>query len=102
MFLVSLYRSPSQVIDEFDYFMREFENIIKNINNPGNPNLILIVGDFNAKLSTWKLDDNDTFEGIEIGNPTSSYGLVQIISDAKHVLPNSSSSIDLLFNQLIN
>ena len=101
-YLVSLYRSPSQDIDEFDYFMREFENIINNISNPGNPNLILIVGDFNAKLSTWKLDDNDTFEGIEIGNLTSSYGLVQIISDATHVLPTSSSCIDLIFTNQPN
>ena len=101
-FVVSLYRSPSQNIDEFDSFMRDFEHIISSINNPNNPSLILIVGDFNARLSSWKADDPDTFEGIEIGNLTSSYGLVQIISDPTHILPNSSSCIDLIFTNQPN
>ena len=101
-FLVSLYRSPSQNPEEFDIFMREFEKIIDSISTPGNPNLILITGDFNAKLSTWNPNDIDTFEGIEIGNLTSSYGLMQIISDPTHILPNSSTCIDLIFTNQPN
>ena len=33
---------------------------------------------------------------------TSSYGLTQIISDSTHILPNSSSCIDLLFTNQPN
>ena len=100
--IVSLYRSPSQSNDEFEFFMKEFEVILENISNPGNPNLIIIVGDFNARLSSWKTDDPDTHEGIEIDSLTSSYGLTQIISSPTHILPNSSSCIDLFFTNQPN
>ena len=101
-YIVSLYRSPSQNNEEFENFMNKFENIIDKISTPGNPNLIFIVGDFNAKLSTWNPVDVDTFEGIELGNLTSSYGLSQIISDPTHILPNSSTCIDLIFTNQPN
>ena len=93
----SLYRSPSHNNEEFNFFMREFETILENISDPGNPNLIFVVGDFNAKLSNWKTDDPDTHEGIEIDSLTSSYGLTQIISSPTHILPNSSTCIDPFF-----
>ena len=101
-FIVSLYRSPSQDNDAFDSFLSEFEIILNSIVNPNNPNHIIIVGDFNAKLSTWKKDDPDTREGIEIGSLTSSFGLTQIITEATHILPNSSTCIDLLFTNQPN
>ena len=34
-FIVSLYRSPNQDNDEFDSFIREFENIINTLSAPG-------------------------------------------------------------------
>ena len=101
-FIVSLYRSPSQSSDEFDLFMKEFETIIENISVPGNPNLVFIVGDFNAKLSTWKTDDHDTPEGVDIAAVTSSYGLTQLIKEPTHILLNSSTCIDLLFTNQPN
>ena len=101
-FIVSLYRSPSQTLAEFDNFITKFEAIIDKIITPGSPNLIFIIGDFNAKLSTWNHDDPDTNEGIEISTITSSYGLTQIINEPTHILPNSSSCIDLLFTNQPN
>ena len=94
--LACLYRSPSQSSDEFDTFLIKFEDMIELIFD-FDPNIVLILGDFNAKLSSWKIDDNDTLEGISINDITSSYGLTQIISDPTHILPNSSSCIDLIF-----
>ena len=101
-FIVSLYRSPSQTDAEFDEFIEKFEKIIDYITTSDSPNLIFIIGDFNAKLSTWKHDDPDTEEGIEISTITSSYGLTQVISEPTHILPNSSSCIDLLFTNQPN
>ena len=101
-FIVSLYRSPSQTPAEFDDFIAKLEIIIDNIITPSSPNLIFIVGDFNAKLSNWNHDDPDTDEGIEISTITSSYGLTQIINEPTHILPNSSSCIDLLFTNQPN
>ena len=61
------------------------------------PYFILILGDFNARLSTWDVNDIDTFEGKKINELTSSYGLHQIISEPTHLLDNSKSCIDLIF-----
>ena len=94
--LVCLYRSPSQSSDEFDTFLIKLEHMIDTIFNY-DPNIVLVLGDFNAKLSSWKTDDNDTLEGICINDLTSSYGLTQMISDPTHILPTSSSCIDLIF-----
>ena len=55
------------------------------------------MGDFNARLSSWNIDDVDSFEGKKIDELTSSYGLSQIISEPTHILPNSNSCIDLIF-----
>ena len=82
--------------------MSEFEIILNRIITPINPSFVIIVGDFNAKLSIWKKDDPDTREGVEIGALTSSFGLTQMISEATHILPNSSTCIDLLFTNQPN
>ena len=95
-FLVTLYRSPSQSLIEFDGFMTNFENLIDSIHSL-NPYFIIILGDFNAKLKKWKTDDIDTNEGKRINDVTSSYALSQIISGPTHILPHSSSCIDLIF-----
>ena len=95
--IVTLYRSPSQSSNEFDYFLLEFETLIDNIYNYDNNASIMILGDFNAKHSSWKPDDSESDEGIRIDAITSSYGLSQLISDPTHILGNSSSCIDLIF-----
>ena len=100
--IVSLYRSPSQTPDDFDYFIKEFDCILDKISTPGNPNLLFILGDFNAKLNSWNIGDHDTEEGIEINALTSSYGLTQIISEPTHILQNSASCIDLIFTNQPN
>ena len=62
-----------------------------------NPYFVILLGDFNAKLKKWKLDDNDTNEGTKIDAVTTSFGLSQIISGPTHILANSTSCIDLIF-----
>ena len=77
--MVTLYRSPSQSDIEFDDFVKKFELLLDNLYNL-NPYFVILLGDFNAKLKKWKLDDNDTNEGTKIEAVTSSFGLSQIIS----------------------
>ena len=40
-----------------------------------NPYLLVVLGDFNAKLRQWYDKDNSTSEGILIENITSQFGL---------------------------
>ena len=94
--LVTLYRSPSQCPETFAEFLDNFENDLRTIYTL-QPFMIIVLGDFNAKLSNWCPSDSSSNEGIQIDSAASCYGLHQLISEPTHVLPNSSSCIDLIF-----
>ena len=66
------------------------------------PFLITVLGDFHAKSSNWYSDDSSSNEGIQIDSIASYYGLHQLISEPTHILPNSSSCIDLIFTSQPN
>ena len=82
---MSMYRYPSQTIDEFDSFLTKFEHLIDTIYN-FDPHLIVLLGDFNDKLSSWYIDDSDIYEGRKIDEITSLYRLSQIVSEPTHIL----------------
>ena len=61
-----------------------------------NPHFILVTVDLNVRSSSgWKNDV--TSEGSQVDAVTWSYGLSQLIREPTHILPNSSSCIDLIF-----
>ena len=93
---VALYRSPSQSPDDFATFSHNFEMTLDLVSKK-NPFLIVVLGDFSAKLSQWHDKDSSTSEGISIENITSQFGLHQIINEPTHILEDSSSCIDLIF-----
>ena len=98
---VAFYRSPSQSQDDFATFSDNFEMTL-DLASKKNPFLIVVLGDFNAKLSQWHDKDSSTSEGISIENITSQFGLHQIINEPTHILENSSSCIDLIFTSQPN
>ena len=61
----------------------------------------VILGDFNARSQLWWSDDI-TCEGSHIDSSTTTYGFHQLISDPTHLLPDSSSCIDLIFTDQPN
>ena len=63
---------------------------------------VLITGDFNVRSTNWWKNDLSTSEDTQVDSLTTSYGLSQIISDPTHILPNSSSRIDLIFTNQPN
>ena len=95
-YIMSLYRSPSQTNDKFDNFLKNFDHTLNQINSL-NPSFVMILGDFNAKSSSWCTDDLTSNEGFQVETVTSFYGFTQLISTPTHILPNSSSCIDLIF-----
>ena len=100
-FIVSLYRSPTQTATEFNNFLSNFEHLLNHISNL-NPYMCIVLGDFNARSSSWCTGEINTFEGLQIEALTSFYNLIQIISDPTHILPRSSSCIDLIFTDQPN
>ena len=66
------------------------------------PSFTIILGDFNARSSDWWPDDITSPEGTHINSLISMYGFDQLISDPTHILPASSSCIDLIFTDQPN
>ena len=66
------------------------------------PNLIVVTGDFNARCSNWWKNDRGSTSGSKTDCITTSYGLSQIRNKPTHILPNSSSCIDLIFTSDLN
>ena len=55
----------------------------------------VILGDFNTRSQFRWSDDIRSYKGSHIDSLTTTYGFHQLISDPTHLLPNSSSCIDL-------
>ena len=98
---VALYRSPIQSQNDFATFSDKFEWILDLVSKK-NPFLLVVFGDFNAKLSQWHDKDSSNSEGISVENITLHFGLHQIINEPTHILENSSLCIDLIFTSQPN
>ena len=59
--------------------------------------MIVILGDFNAKLNTWCKSDKTAYKCSKIDGLTSNFGLQQLIKESTHIIGNSSSCLDLRF-----
>ena len=64
--------------------------------------MVLVIGDFNVKSSSWCFDDINTIEGTQLESMISYYRLCQIINEPTHILPSSASCIDLIFTNQPN
>ena len=95
-FFLLNYRSPSQSPLEFEEYLTNFQLSLDVISNK-NPFLFFVIGDFNAKSTSWCKNDSTTNEGREIESMTSQFGLHQIIKEPTHIINNSFSCIDLIF-----
>ena len=91
-----IYRSPSQNSLEFQHFLSGFEQLLINIEG-FKPNFTVLLGDYNARSRSWWASDTNTPEGMQLDALTSSYGLQQLVNEPTHILPGSSSCIELIF-----
>ena len=83
-------------MNSFENFLQVFEKLLADIMD-NKPDFTLVLGDFNVKSTTWCDKDTTTLEGTHIEALTLFYGFHQIISEPAHILPNSTSCIDLIF-----
>ena len=98
---ISLYRLPSQLSDTFEDFEDNLKLNLNKITNKS-PYLLVVLGDFNVKLSNWYKHDKTTYEGSKTDAVTSQFALQQLIKEPVHILTDSSSCIDLLFTSQTN
>ena len=98
---ISLYQSLSQAADNFvsslDNLKLKLDTIFDN-----DPFLVVAVGDFNARSSSWCINDKSNYEGTKIDCLATEYDLKQVINEPTHLLENSSSCIDLIFTSQPN
>ena len=62
----------------------------------------VILGDFNARSSTWWPNDITNLNSNLIDSLMTTHGFKQLIFDTTHILPQSSSCIDLIFTDQPN
>ena len=98
---VSLCRSPSQTKAEFENFIKNLELNLEHIENK-NLFLIVVLGDFNARMQGWYQKDITTFEGCKIDIATSQFNLSQTIKERIHILSDSAFCIGLIFTSQPN
>ena len=98
---ISLYRSPNQSYDDFASFLDNFELTWDTLAQK-NPFLMVALGGFNVKSNNWYNKGISSNEGRKVEAVTSQNGLHQEINEAKHILNNSSSCINLIFNSQPN
>lgn len=64
-YVISLYRSPSQITDDFDLFILNLETLLVNISNR-NLHFVLITVYFNAKSTNWSTYETITSKGVHL------------------------------------
>ena len=98
---ISLHRSPSQSKDKFESFADNRELNLDSI-ALRNPYLIVVLGDFNAQTKGWYPLGKTTYEGTRIDGIMSQFELEPLIHEPTHIIGESSSCIDLVFDSQPN
>ena len=55
--------------------------------------LVVAIGDFNARLSSWCINDKSNYEKTKIDCLATEYDFKQVINEPTHLLEDSSSCI---------
>ena len=96
-----MYRSPSQSSIEFESFLSGFEDMLGSVIF-SKSQFTVILGNFNARSSSWWSNDITNINGTLIDSLTATHGFKQLISDPTHMLPQSTSCIDLILTDQPN
>ena len=82
-------------------FFSDLEDLLSNI-LCSKSQFSIILGDLNEKSPEWWSEDIATFHSMQIDSLTTKHVFKQLISDPTHILPQSSSCIDLIFSDQPN
>ena len=80
--LLSIVMILQKTSNGFSSLTINLEKLVTNISSI-NPHFILMIGDFNAKLSNWSSNDTTTVEGAQLDYLTSLYCMKQVITEPK-------------------
>ena len=100
-YVALMHRSPSLSTSKFESFLSVLEDLLSNA-LCSKSQFTVVLGDLNAKWPAWWSEDITTLHGTQIVSLTRTHGSNQIVSDTTHILPQSSSCIDLIFTDQPN
>ena len=66
------------------------------------PFLVVAIGDFNARSTSWSINEKSNYEGIKIDFVASEYDVKQVINEPINLLDNYFSCVDLIFTSQPN
>ena len=92
-YVISIYRSASQMSNDFNLFTTNLEKLVVKISSK-NPRMIR---GFKGKSSNWSSNDTTTAEGAQLDYLTSLYVMKGVKTEPTHILEVLSSSMDLIF-----
>ena len=95
IFLINLYRSPSQNSEQFEMFLNNLQRVLDSIRNE-RPHCIIFTGDFNCRSPQWWAEDIENPEGTALDEFMETNGLHQLIDEPTNIRNESMSCIDLL------
>ena len=101
IFLINLYRSPSQNSEQFELFINNLQRVLDNIRNE-RPHCILLTGDFSCRSSQWWAEDIENPEGAALDEFMETNGLHQLIDEPTNIRNESMSCIDLIITHQPN
>ena len=95
IFVINIYRSPSQNSEQFEMFIYNLQQALDNIRNE-RPHCILFTGDFNCRSSQWLSEDIENPEGTALDDIMETNILHQLIDEPTNIRNESMSCIDLI------
>ena len=99
--MLVLYIAWSQNSFEFENFLSNFEKFLSDTTFC-NSLFTIILGDFNVRSSVWWTRDKTTMEGTQFESLTTVHSFDELISQPTHLLPQTSSCIDVIFTDQPN
>ena len=101
LFIVTVYRSPSQNSEQFEVFMRKLQMIVTRLRHEKST-AIIITGDFNCRSSQFWEGDDDHPERIALDEFIEINNLHQLINEPTNIRCESMSCIDLIITDQPN
>ena len=95
IFLITLYRSPSQTSEQYENFVDRLQLIINRVSGE-RPYCLILTGDFNCRSSQWWEDGVENPEGTALDELIETNDLYQLINEPTNLRDESMTCLDLI------
>ena len=101
IFILTVYRSPTQITEQFDGFINNLEITINRI-QAEKPHMIILTVDFNCRSSQWRPQEVENPEGNVLDELIEINNLCQLINELINIRYEGMSCIDLIITDQPN